>query len=54
MAAPAANGHSQARGQTGAAAAGLHHSCSYTGSEPHLQAYTIAAATLQLVATPDP
>ena len=35
-AAPAAYGGSQARGQIGAAAAGLHQSHSNTGSEPHL------------------
>ena len=46
-AAPEAYGHSQARGLTGAAAAGLHHSHSNTGSEPRLQ------STPQLTATPD-
>ena len=35
-------------GQIEAAAAGLHHSCSNTGSEPYLQ------PTPQLMATPDP
>ena len=34
---PAAHGDSQARGRTGAAAAGLHHSHSNTGSGPHLR-----------------
>ena len=33
---PAAYGGSQARGLIGAVAAGLHHSHSNTGSEPHL------------------
>ena len=37
MATPAAYGSPQARGQIGAIAAGLHHSHSNTGSEPHLQ-----------------
>ena len=36
MAVPVACGSSQARGLTGAATAGLHHSHSNTGSEPHL------------------
>ena len=36
-AAPAAYGSSQARGQIGATAAGLHHSHSSLGSEPRLQ-----------------
>ena len=36
MAAPATFGSSQARGRIGAAAAGLHHSHSKAGSEPHL------------------
>ena len=46
---PAAHGISQARGQIGAAAAGLHHNHSNkAGSEPHLQ------PTPQLTATPDP
>ena len=36
-AAPMAYGSSQARGQTGAAAAGLCHSHSNRGSEPRLQ-----------------
>ena len=35
-AAPAAYEDSQARGQTGATAAGLHHSHGNAGSEPHL------------------
>ena len=35
---PAACGGSQSRGLSGAVAAGLHQSHSYTGSEPHLQA----------------
>ena len=39
---------SQARGQNRAAAAGLHHSHSNAGSEPHLQ------PTLQFMATWDP
>ena len=43
MAAPAAYGSSQARGQIGAIAVGLHHSQSNKGSELHLQ------PTLQLV-----
>ena len=47
-AAPAACGGSQARDQTGAAAAGLHHSHSNKGSEPCLP------HTLQLTATLDP
>ena len=34
--APAAHGGSQARGQMGAVAAGLHHSHNNLGSEPHL------------------
>ena len=37
MAAPIAYGSSQARGQIGAIAAGLHHSHSTTRSEPHLR-----------------
>ena len=45
-AAPAACGSSQARGQSGAAAAGLSHN--NKGSEPHLQ------PTPQLMAMPDP
>ena len=45
--APEAHGNSQARGQIGAATAGLHHSCSNSGSEPHLQ------TTPQFAATPD-
>ena len=45
---PKAHGSSQARGQIGAIAADLHHSCSYLGSEPHLQ------PTLQLTAMLDP
>ena len=47
-AALAAYGSSQARSQTGAAAASLHHSHWNTGSKPSLQ------PTPQLVATPDP
>ena len=47
-AAPTAYGGSQARGQSGAVAAGLHHSHSNTRSELHLQ------PTAQLTATPDP
>ena len=39
---------SQARDQIRATAAGLHHSHSNAGSQPHLQ------ATPQLMATPDP
>ena len=39
---------SQARGRLGAVAAGLHHSHSSAGSEPHLR------PTPQLMATPDP
>ena len=46
-AAPAAYGGSQARGQIGAVATGLHQSHSNTGSEPRLQ------PTPQLTATPD-
>ena len=48
MAAPVAYGGSQARGQTGAVAAGLHHSHSNMESEPHLQ------PTPQLTTAPDP
>ena len=44
---PVAYGGSQARGPIGAVAAGLCHSHSNSGSEPHLQ------PTPQLVATPD-
>ena len=44
----AAYGGSQARGPIGAIAAGLHHSHSNTGSEPHLQ------PTPQLTAMLDP
>ena len=47
-AAPAAHGGSQARGPIGAAASGLHHSHSNSGSEPCLR------PTPQLTATPDP
>ena len=47
MAAPMAYGHSQARGQIGAAAAGLHHRHSKAGSEPHL------SPTPQLTAMPN-
>ena len=46
-AASAAHGGSQARGQIGAVAAGLHHSHSNTGSEARLQ------PTPQLMATSD-
>ena len=45
---PMAYGGTQARGQIGAVAAGLYHSHSNVGSEPHLR--TIP----QLTATPDP
>ena len=45
---PMAYGSSQARGRSGAVAAGLHHSYSETSSEPHLR------ATPQLMATLDP
>ena len=45
---PVAYGGSQARGRIGAVAAGLHHSHSNSGSEPHQQ------PTPQLTATPDP
>ena len=45
---PVAYGSSQARGRTGAAAAGLHYSHSDVESEPHLQ------PTPQLTATLDP
>ena len=47
-AALAAYGGSQARGRIGTTAAGLHHSHSNAGSEPHLR------PTPQLTATPDP
>ena len=47
-AAPMACGGSQARGQIGTVAAGLHHSHSNVGSEPCLR------PTLQLMAVPDP
>ena len=47
-AAPMAYGSSQARVELGATAAGLHHSHSSEGSEPHLQ------PTPQLSSTPDP
>ena len=47
-AAPEAYGGSQARGQIGAAAVGLHHSHSDARSKPHLQ------PTPQLTARPDP
>ena len=43
-----AYGDSQARGIIRAVAAGLHHSYSNTGSEPHLR------PTPQLTATPNP
>ena len=46
-AAPVAYAGSQARGLIGAVAAGLHHSHSNRGSEPHLQPIP------QLRATPD-
>ena len=46
--APAAYGNSQARGQIGVAAAGLHHSHSNSGADPHLQ------PTPQLAVMPDP
>ena len=46
--APMAYGSSQAKGQTGATAAGLHHSHSKVGSEPGLQ------PTPQLTAMLDP
>ena len=45
---PTAYEGSQARGQIGATAAGLGHSHSNTGSEPHLR------PTPQLMAMPDP
>ena len=45
---PEAYGGSQARGLTGATAAGLHHSHSNARSEPRLQ------PTPQLMAMPDP
>ena len=45
---PAAYGSSQARGRVGSTAAGLHHSHSNVGSEPHL------GHTPQLMAMPDP
>ena len=47
-AAPAAYGCSHARGPIGAAAAGLYHSHSDAGPEPHL------GPTPQLTAMPDP
>ena len=47
-AAPTAYGGCQARGQIGATGAGLHHSHSNVGSEPHLQ------PTPQLMAEQDP
>ena len=43
-----AHGGSQARGQIGAVAAGLHNSHNNVRSEPHLR------PTLQLMAIPDP
>ena len=46
MATPSTYGSSQARGQIGAAAAGLHQSHSYTRSEPRLQLMLQLAATL--------
>ena len=45
---PEAYGGSQARGQMGATAAGLHHSHSHTGSKPQLRPMPY------LVAAPDP
>ena len=45
---PAAYGSSQARGQMGVVAAGLHHSHGNAGSEPHLW------PTAQLTEMPDP
>ena len=45
---PMAYRSTQARGRYGAAAAGLHHSHSNTGSESHLR------PTPQLMAMPDP
>ena len=48
MATAVAYGNSQARGWVRAAAAGLHHNCSNTGSELHVR------PTLPLAATPDP
>ena len=45
---PEAYGNSQARGQFGTGAAGLQHSPSNAGSEPHL------LPTSQLMAMPDP
>ena len=45
---PVAYGSSQASGQTGAIAAGLHHSHSNVGYKPHLR------PTLQVMATLDP
>ena len=54
-AAPSAYGGSQARGQMGAVATGLHHSHSNSRSELHLHhTYTTSAPTPQLMATPDP
>ena len=46
--APAAYGNYQTRGQTGAAAAGVHHSHSNAGSEQHLQPTPELAAMLDL------
>ena len=43
---PAAYGGSQARGQIGAIAVGLHHSHSNAGSEPHLRPIPQLKATL--------
>ena len=48
MVAPAAYGRSQARGQMGATAAGLHHNHSNSGSELRVR------PTAQLVETADP
>ena len=47
-AAPTAYGSSQNWGQIGAAASGLHHSHSNTGSEPHLQPTPQLTALLDL------
>ena len=48
MVAPAAHGGSQARGLIGATAAGLYHSHSSEGTEPHLQPTAQLSATLDL------
>ena len=47
-AAPAVCGSSHARGEVGAAAAGLHHSHSSTRSEPHLRPTPQLTAMLDL------